>query len=150
MCKRPRGEQSDDDLGDEAEDGGTDSDREDDASVLAAAKALIEASAAVPAQQAEQQQAAPLPQTVLGVPIVNGAAASSRAMPTIVAALAAPAEAACGSDGGIGALLHAIRDEVERSTLSAHTKELLLLHLLHSWSVLRMLSDTSVVTQQRV
>ena len=76
---------------------------------------------------------------VRGVPIVNGAA--SAVAPTTLGTLAAPAEAPCGASGGIGALLYAIRDEVERSTLSAHTKELLMLHLLHSWSVLRVLSD---------
>ena len=125
---------------------------------MAAAKALLEASTAVPAQRAEQQEAAvpaqqPAPQAapqeaplavltpVRGVPIANGAT------PTAVAALAAPAEAACPVDGGIGALLHAIRDEVDRSTLSAHTKELLMLHLLHSWSVLRMLSEASATQQ---
>ena len=43
--------------------------------------------------------------------------------------------------------LHAIRDEVDRSTLSAHTKELLMLHVLHSWSVLRMLSDAGATQQ---
>jgi hypothetical protein len=124
---------------------------------MAAAKALLEASAAVPAQRAEAQEAAmpaqqaapqdaqPMPLAVLtpvrGVPIANGAT------PTAVAALAAPAEAACPVDGGIGALLHAIRDEVDRSTLSAHTKELLMLHVLHSWSVLRMLSDAGATQQ---
>jgi hypothetical protein len=148
--KRSRSsEEYDDDAQDD--DDGIDSDHED-ARVMAAAKALLEASAAVPAQRAEQQeQPVPAQQAqeatlavltpVRGVPIANGAT------PTAVAALAAPAEAASPVDGGIGALLHAIRDEVDRSTLSAHTKELLMLHLLHSWSVLRMLSDAGATQQ---
>jgi hypothetical protein len=118
--------------------------------VIAAAKALLEASTAVPVQHAERQEASPPPPQVLtpvrGVPIVNSAAVSG-VVPTAMAALAAPAEAASAGDGGVDALLRAIRDEVERSTLSAHTKELLLLHLLHSWSVLRMLGGMSAEQQ---
>ena len=116
----------------------------EDASVMVAATALLEASVAVPTLQAKEQQRQP---TVLapvrGVPLLTGRAAESgmELSPAVASVLAAPAEVACAIDSGMGALLHAIRDEVARSTLSAHTKELLLLHLLHSWSVLRTVSE---------
>ena len=116
----------------------------EDASVMVAATALLEASVAVPTLQAKEQPQQP---TVLapvrGVPLLTGRAAESgmELSPAVASVLAAPAEVACAIDSGMGALLHAIRDEVARSTLSAHTKELLLLHLLHSWSVLRTVSE---------
>lgn len=83
--------------------------------MLAAAKALLEASGAATTPRADVEALTP----VRGVPLVNSALAHE--------------------GDGVSVLMHAIRDEVERSTLSAHTKELLMLHLLHSASVLRMM-----------
>ena len=112
---------------------------------MAAATALLEASVAVPTPQAEERPRRPsVLMPVRGVPLLAGRAAESglELAPAVPSVLAAPAEVACAAvDSGMGALLHAIRDEVARSTLSTHTKELLLLHLLHSWSVLRTVSE---------
>ena len=123
----------------------------EDASVMAAATALLEASVAVPTPQADQHPRQPPALTpVRGVPLLPGCAAETglELAPTAASVLAAPAEVACAIDSGMGALLHAIRDEVARSTLSAHTKELLLLHLLHSWSVLRTVSEPDTLPGQ--
>ena len=136
-CKRSRSKEQLD-AEEQAQDGIA-GDEDEDASVMAAAKALLEASASAPTPRAEHQEA----------PAQLAALTPVRGVP--IPALAAPAEASCAGDGGIGALLLAIRDEVERSTLSAHTKELLLLHLLHSWSVLRTASAplSAALGQQR-
>ena len=116
---------------------------------MAAATALLEASVAVPTPQAEEPPRQPPALTpVRGVPLLPGCAAGSGPAPTAASVLAAPAEVACAIDSGMGALLHAIRDEVACSTLSAHTKELLLLHLLHSWSVLRTVSEPDTMPGQ--
>ena len=119
-----------------------------DASVMAAATALLEASVAVPTPQAKghQQQLTP----VRGVPLLACCPAESGAelTPIVASPLAAPAEAACSTDSGLSAVLNAVREEVARSTLSAHTKELVLLHLLHSWSVLRTVSEADTTPSQ--